>query len=57
MQRDVTFQLENIDKYGNGYGTLWVNNKNFAKPLLEKGFLKFEAKSKSSEYSRNYEDY
>lgn len=57
MQRDVTFQLENIDKYGNGYGTLWVNNKNFAKPLLEKGFIKFEAKSKSSEYSRNYEDY
>jgi len=42
LQRDVTFNLENIDKYGNGYGTLLVNDKNIAIPLLKKGYAKVD---------------
>lgn len=46
LQRDVNFTLENIDKYGNGFGTLTVNDKNFATPLLKKGFVKVDRKAK-----------
>lgn len=56
LQRDVTFELENIDKYGNGHGTLLVNGKNIAVPLLKKGFAFVDRKAKGSIFVQKYED-
>lgn len=37
LQRDVTFCAEGLDKTGGIIGTLWVEKKNVAVLLLEKG--------------------
>ena len=53
-QRTVKFQIDSVDKFGNGHGTLKVNGKNFANPIIQKGYGYVERSFKLSEHYEKY---
>ena len=57
IQRDVTFSAENLDKTGGIIGTVWVEKKNIAVLLLEKGlgYIHGYSGSQSSHSAALYE--
>ncbi|KAI4470620.1 ebna2 binding protein [Holotrichia oblita] len=50
MQREVTVQIESVDKAGNFIGYLWVDNVNLSVALVDEGFATVHPTADRSEY-------